>query len=59
MPKEYNKGKDYSLSIVAVVGIVVTGLTICFLATQGFNFNGSVEKEKIEVTAYNSNLIEK
>lgn len=53
---EDSRGKDNSLAIVAIVGIVVAGLTICFLATQGFSFNGTLEKEKIEVTAYNSNL---
>lgn len=47
------KGKDHSLSIVAIVGIIA--LTVCFLATQGFDFNVTFGKEKIEVTAYNSN----
>lgn len=51
---ENTSGKEDSLAKVCIVAIVA--LTICFLATQGFNFNGIFGKEKIEVTAYNSNL---
>lgn len=45
---------EYSLSIVAIVaivGIVSTSSTICFLALHDFNFSGTIDKEKIEVTA--------
>ncbi len=54
-----NKGKDHSLFIIAIVALVaIVAITICFLATQDFNFSSSIDKEKIEVTAHNSNLIE-
>lgn len=53
MSKQHEKFD--SLLIVSIVGIVA--LVICFLASQGFNFNGILGKEKIEVTAYNSNQI--
>lgn len=42
------------LSIVSIVAIV--SLTICFLSTKGYDTTLSVENEKIEVTANNSNL---
>ena len=54
---ENTKGKDHSFFILAIVAVVaIVAITICFLATQGFNFSGTMEKEKTEVTAYNSNL---
>ena len=49
-----NNASLYAVVFVSVCAIAA--LTICFLATQGFIFRGTVEKEKIEVTAHNSNL---
>lgn len=43
-----------SLTIISVVSILAMAI-IC-LASLGFNSKISMEKEKIEVTAYNSNL---
>lgn len=41
------------LCIVAVVAIVA--LSICYLSSNGFNSQISLDKEKIEVTTENSN----
>lgn len=52
-----NNRNDHSLAAVVFVSVcAITAVTICFLASHGFNFSGTVEKEKIEVTAHNSNL---
>lgn len=42
-----------ALAIVAIVAIVA--LSICFLSSNGFNSQISLDKEKIEVTTENSN----
>jgi len=42
-----------ALAIVAVVAIVA--ISICYLSSNGFNSQISLDKEKIEVTTENSN----
>ena len=44
-----------SLTIVSIAAIL--SIMVCFLASLGFNSKVTLEKEKIEVTATNSNLI--
>lgn len=43
----------FALAIVAIVAIVA--LSVCYLSSNGFNAQFSVDKEKIEVTTENSN----
>lgn len=54
---------DLNSSFFMALGIVSIGILIsfvlCFLIANKYNFNVSVEKEKIEVNATYSNLIEK
>ena len=45
-----------SSTVVSVVAIVA--MAICCLAALGYNSKISVEKEKIEVNAFYSNLIQ-
>lgn len=46
--------KENSSSIVSIIAIIA--MMICCLAGLGYNSKVSIEKEKIEVTATNSNL---
>ena len=42
-----------AITVIAIVAIVA--LSICYLSSNGFNTQLSVDKEKIEVTTENSN----
>lgn len=44
--------------IIVSIGILIS-FVLCFLIANKYNFNVSVEKEKIEVNATYSNLIKK
>lgn len=53
--KEISVVKQTSLLALAVVSVVaIVAITICYLSSNGFNSQISVDKEKIEVTTENS-----
>lgn len=54
--KENSNIKQTSLLALAVVSVVaIVAITVCYLSSNGFNSQISLNKEKIEVTTENSN----
>ena len=48
--------RDFSIVVVSVVAILA--IMVCCLAALGYKSDVVIEKEKIEVSADNSNLVE-
>ncbi len=57
MQLDFNTSFFIGLMIVSI-GILVT-FVICFLIVNKYNFNVSIEKEKVEVNATYSNQLKK